>query len=951
VLRTRVHRALAAGLLGAATIVCPAAGQDANAPGALGDMPLPGGLAGAMRAVGDHAEADRSQFLADVIRRVYRTSPGAEWSEGAPLPSLLAFLDRSMADQGSVTAHASDPDTLPLPLPAALWTAAVLGGRPMPRGLVGSIVSSREAALLYCGLLSLDDETRAWLAGQPDLVAEIAGRHAAGFVLAAPALRVTAGTVQVPGGADAAASWEALAGGARVSEPAAFVRALLARDRSVAYFFGAMAPLTAAQRRVALALDAQNPATRLTVAERLLSVFAHVAVGWDVRVRTFWRPALDPALLLADLRVDGRGRPVLPATERFWNLAFAGAAPHEDADLSGILDGAPVDFTWLCHQVFTTDVADRAQRYRAVLFASRLTSRLSQAHAREALVTVRAAMEYPALVAALERGGISDPAVISRAAFRAGQLSRIGSVERATRAITQCQGMLAMLLRGTTRLALSPSSCGELVASLSSVETSREGDYEGALVRWVNTQFGHGRAGTLDADLLALAAGSASAPATPALVEWEGTRYRVDLAHGEALRMSRLLGDEPRPYLESAVVLDAIARTWDEAAPAGGVAHQVAELAHVARVVGFEEADAWPGDTAARYRAAAQTIERMPASSDRKRRGALARALRVLADDLLARGLMELSYAAALGQPERAWITAGDVARRHSFDLRPAAGHGSAWRPPMTGNTGRPGISVTGSLLGLDIALSELALVRLSLKPPPRPPTLTDVNRRAAVEAMVLVGTASLQDGDRDGIAAAMRTGRQRLDAVHTPQDAATLAEELRLSPARVSLLRWMVTREPARLARFLSPGEILWLGRGEIDDQSTLHAWGAPAPPRLGCECLRLPRREPWETVAGRWGTGMVMSTFPDLNLRLAELLSDMRLPAPLLGPLLASATLDFVTSTASRDEDDRRALVEYVDGLDQERLEEYLGLLTTDGPLVALDAAAGTSLTGQRR
>jgi len=94
-----------------------------------------------------------------------------------------------------------------------------------------------------------------------------------------------------------------------------------------------------------------------------------------------------------------------------------------------------------------------------------------------------------------------------------------------------------------------------------------------------------------------------------------------------------------------------------------------------------------------------------------------------------------------------------------------------------------------------------------------------------------------------------------------------------------------------------------------------------------------------------------MVMSTFPDLNLRLAELLSEMRLPAPLLGPLLASATLDLVTSTASRDEDDRRSLVEYVSGLDQERVEEYLGLLTTDGPLVALDAADGARVTGQRR
>ena len=51
----------------------------------------------------------------------------------------------------------------------------------------------------------------------------------------------------------------------------------------------------------------------------------------------------------------------------------------------------------------------------------------------------------------------------------------------------------------------------------------------------------------------------------------------------------------------------------------------------------------------------------------------LARPLLALADDLLARGLLELTYAIALGQPERAWVTAADVAKRHTFGMR--AGH------------------------------------------------------------------------------------------------------------------------------------------------------------------------------------------------------------------------------------------------------------------------------------
>ena len=93
-----------------------------------------------------------------------------------------------------------------------------------------------------------------------------------------------------------------------------------------------------------------------------------------------------------------------------------------------------------------------------------------------------------------------------------------------------------------------------------------------------------------------------------------------------------------------------------------------------------------------------------------------------------------------------------------------------------------------------------------------------------------------------------------------------------------------------------------------------------------------------------------MFVSTFPDLNLRLAELLAEMQMPASLLGPVLASATLDFVNTAVSRDEDDRRGLTEFVQALDRTRLEQYLALLTTDGPLVPVDETADQAITRAR-
>jgi hypothetical protein len=148
-------------------------------------------------------------------------------------------------------------------------------------------------------------------------------------------------------------------------------------------------------------------------------------------------------------------------------------------------------------------------------------------------------------------------------------------------------------------------------------------------------------------------------------------------------------------------------------------------------------------------------------------------------------------------------------------------------------------------------------------------------------------------------------------------------------------------------MATFLSPSELLWLGLGTTRLDARFHAWGAPAKARQGCLCLQFPERRPLEPFMGRWGSGIFVSAFPDLNLRIAELLAELRMPAALLGPVLTSATLEFVNNTPSRDPDDRRALVEFVLALTPDRVEQYLALLTTDGPLVPIGKAAETSVS----
>src|SRR5262249_12621249 len=156
------------------------------------------------------------------------------------------------------------------------------------------------------------------------------------------------------------------------------------------------------------------------------------------------------------------------------------------------------------------------------------------------------------------------------------------------------------------------------------------------------------------------------------------------------------------------------------------------------------------------------------------------------------------------------------------------------------------------------------------------------------------------------------------------------------------TLLPWVVGHDPERLSAFLSPSELLWVGLGAKQADDRLDAWGTLASPRVGCVCLQMIDRRPWEDRAGRWHAGVLASEFPDLNLRLAELLADLHMPPALLAPILAPATLDLVNTANSRDQDDRRGLLDFVDALRVERVEEYLALLTTDGPLVPVGEAA---------
>jgi hypothetical protein len=825
-------------------VVCPAAAEESRHPGALGEMPIPGGLTAALEVIGDATPPDRGLFLLEAIRRFHGGSTAPSDDKG--LAALIAHLDAQPAPATEAATAGARPDTLPLPLPRSVWADAVFRRAVPPHELLAGILRSREVSLLYYGLLWLDDETRSWLAREPELLAALASRHAGAFALAAPAIRVANGSVHVPGGPSAVSAWEALAG-ARVIEPEAFVRAVVSQGSGhLAYFYGAMAALTEQQVAYAFGLDREHAARRPDAPRRLFGVFGRISSGWRPRDRPFRRPVVDPAVLVADLRVDGAGRPMLPGTDDFWKALFKG---HDRLRGAGrplsTLDGSPPDFAWVCEHVFRTDFLGWGRGYPAVLFASRHAERLAGLDVADAFDAVRAAADYPALAVALERAAVDDPIVLARAVRRASRLSATRDDTRRTRSLVQFQGVMALVLRAAARGGIPASRVGPLIASLCDVPVSRRGDYEGALAQWVGTRLGD-PSGDLDADLLRLVAGLR--PRTAPTVEWEGIRYTVDLAQAEWHRLTGHIGDDPRPYVSSAWQVAALADTLERAPAVPAPSQAAARLAALADAVGLDD-DGWTLDTRKRSHRVTNALATVSGDAGRRRAAAVARDLRLLADDMLGRGVLGLVYAVALGQPGRAWVTADRVARRHAFRSQAMYGRTPGpWELPVTSGSG-----VAGSLLGLDVAYAELALLRVSSKPPAGKPMVGATNRKRLVETVALVDATRLADDDRDAIAAALRSGRERLARVRTGADASALARTLRLSAARSSVLPWVATHDPGRLGAFLSRGSCFGSGSGRCRPTERCTP-GVRLPARVwaacACGCQTVRRGRPTRDV-----------------------------------------------------------------------------------------------------
>ena len=453
-------------------------------------------------------------------------------------------------------------------------------------------------------------------------------------------------------------------------------------------------------------------------------------------------------------------------------------------------------------------------------------------------------------------------------------------------------------------------------------------------------------------------------------VAWEGQEYRVDPAFADRRRMQVIRDKQGGYTVDLALDLDRIARAL-AAAGRGGTGTTLssaltgAATALTALTVTYAKplesaSDMLPPGVPVPKRAidvivktVAEAQQLAPAGNER-RTARLSTALGDLVDVVLGQALLSLNYAAEIGDPAGPALLARNVALRHDFgfghhlDLRIRV----PWAVPR--QDFQPGVPwhVSGSALGLDIALARLSLKRIDADRLVAAPRLLSHERDAFAVSLNLMNARNLLDADRDAIAAAIARGRRRLmtlqpGAVAVSPNAGAegastggdhfdaIANELRLDGWRRRAIRWTIDEERERVPALFSLSEMMILG--EVEAGTNLDAWGMSALQASGCPCTRMTFPWSWRLLAGRSQLALGASSSPDLNLQIATMMAEMRLPAVLAKSVLAAAVQDFVDDVSPTDPVDWWSLSRAATGLARERVEDYVAAAASiDGVLV---------------
>jgi hypothetical protein len=963
-----VYRPLAASLV--ATFVALLLAAPSSGAVVSEDVPVPGGTAAFAEAFGIDTAPDRGRFMFEIIRLLYDAPEGRRPAAEAYLQSLRqpglrdrgprAPIDRSTTSaRPSADRRGDGPSELvPIPLTVDLWSDAIFHRRVAPRDIVTAIVADRAAALICLGLSVLDDETLEYFANHQALLERIYERAAMPFGAFAGGLRIRNNRL-VPAGAsegpqadhdEVTPLWEAVVP-EKTSRVERFITQLFELNEGrTAYLYDVVARLDPPHRAFALGLFIPNAATRV---DRFKALAGTLGAFREAHLKTlpFGRASYDLSMTLMRVQVDQTGLPKAPASRAFWSRVFAGnelpsAPPSRDA----FADDDPFDAAWLCDLIGSADVRLRGERLDQLAFGQRVFGAAAIDQRPNVFIAIRALNHYRMLVWTLDRIGVRAPQLYAAAARKGARLSAVDG-RRGFETHAQFQGALAVIARMAAVKSITAERAQTLVEQLVALPLTDDGRYAGALARWLRTEIVNAspKMETMEATLLAAISGAPSGEGVTRRLTWEGQPYRLDLGGAERKRLQRVRERQEGVPLDVPLEIagdahDLVAEKISSDDVQAIVARLTSALEDIPRRVGHESTTVTPaGVTPApnsreALRKSVDDIAREERNRDLKRAARAAEPLAEIADTLTAQVLLSITYAVDVGDPEGTVLLADDVSQRHDFGLGAKDGEGrlrTTWMVPRVDVS--PGIPwhVAGSLLGLDVGLGTLALRRLNFDGVLEAPKLTSNERDAFAISISLINPFELRDADRDAITDALARGRRRLSALR-PGDAAgfdAVADELAMEGARRRAVRWTLAHERERVVTLFSATELLILGGGDIE---RLHPWGMSMVTAEGCLCSRLTPPGRWPTLLGRPPLGLTASAVADLNLHVATMLRDLRLPAPIAKVVLSGAMQDFIDEVKPTDDSDWLTLARTARSVTRERIEDYVAAATASGPLV---------------
>jgi hypothetical protein len=883
-----------------------------------------------------------TRFLPEIVRLLY----GIETPKAAPLVPPRSAV------------HLTEPIvTVPVPLTVQTWSREVFHRSLSAEQLVPWILSDPRAALLARGLAGLDDETLAYFADRPALVGWLYERAASVFGAFAHNLRIRGGRIVVRHGEEAAPLWEAVVR-QPLSNPDRFIRGLFVEDGRLAYLFDVVDGATVGASRFVIGSWIADPQARIVHFKSLAAALANSYREWRPADHPFLRPLGDLAVLLLRLNLDPSGAPLAPASRTFWASVFdvgglrapAGSRADENAD------GDRIDAAFLVNAFGTVNAYQRVDLADTFGFGQRLLAGTSTEPGPDVVEVVKAFRERRMVLLMLEAIGIRSPVT-----YRA-VLQRVDALDAAVEnrrfwTLAQFQGAFALVARMEIAGVIDSAAAERLVLSLSAVPTV-DSDYRGAVAAWARREWAPRLlpGASWEARVIASISGPAATAAAPRVL-FEGQPYRLDLAYAERQRIETVRRKQAGQTLDVAFAIDAVAATLKTET---GSADRIREAATQAHTILGESAERLkppsvavtpPGVGAIRdafdwLTGEADELDRAARTNDWRRAVRAGASLQQLADIALGHALLSLTYAAAIGDPDGPALLAGNVALRHDFGFSRHIASDAHPRAPwaMPRQEFQPGIPwhVTGSLLGLDVALAPLSLHRLAVDRFGVAPSLSSIEREAFPAGVTLLDPRRMKDSDAAAIAAAIDRGRARVDQLSSSSGTLErIADDLVLDGYRRRALAWTVANERSAVRHQFSLSELLYLGGGARDVD--LDAWGPPAIHGTGCACTWFPPPNAWRVLAGRFQLPMMAATMGDLTLAVALKLHARSLPVALVRPVLAMVMQDFFDDQSAAYGGDWHTLSQQAQDAGGQNIEDYVSAAAAvNGPLVPVTPAS---------